>query len=43
MYNILIGIPERKRCVKYETPVTNPFILNTEDDYPPSKRGAIVN
>ena len=43
MYNILIGIPERKRCAKYEIPVTNPFILNTEDDYPPSKKGAIVN
>ena len=36
---ILIGIHERKRCVKYETPVANPFILNVEDDYPPSKKG----
>ena len=38
--NILIGIPERKRCVKY---VTNPFMLNTEDDYPPSKKGSELN
>ena len=30
MYNILIGIPERKR-------------MTTDDDYPPSKKGAIVN
>ena len=43
VYNILIGIPERKRCVKYETSVTNPFMLNTEDDYPPSKKGSELN
>ena len=39
IYCITIGIRQRKRSVKYETPVANPFILNIEGDYPPSKKG----
>ena len=41
VYNILIGIPKGKRCIKYETSVTNPFMLNTEDDILQAKK--VVN